>query len=101
MELSSEARSLVEQLDQLPATQKKSAVKEVQRANPDLFPVGDEHRTKIWMTLLIGLMSLAAVAIVATVIMGLEGEDMSGLLAIPSAVVAGVIGLFAKSPTSG
>lgn len=98
--LSVGAQQAVQAVEELPAADKKPAVQEILRANRDLFPDNDSDRTKLWIVLLIGLFIVALSALVGSVILTLKTEDSTALVAIVSAVVAGVIGLFSKSPTS-
>lgn len=88
------------QIDALPREQKKAAVAQVLAANPDLFPTGDGDRTRLWLTLLVGLQVLGLAALAATVVLSLEGEDVSAVVALVTAIVGGLIGLFARSPGS-
>jgi len=52
------------------------------------------------MLLLAGLFIIAIGAIIATVILDVKDKDGTAVIALASAVVAGVIGLFANPPTS-
>ena len=97
--LSTEGAAAAAQIEALPDEEKKAAVQKVMAANESLFPAGDEGRTTIWMTLLIGLFVLGISALIATVILALKGKDFSAVIALGTAIVGGVIGLFAKSPT--
>ena len=54
---------------------------------------------KLWLTLLIGLSALGAVAVVAGIVLATLGYDTAAAWAIATAVVSGTVGLFAKSPT--
>ena len=74
--------------------------RQVQRLNKDLWTTGDAHRTRLWLTLLGGLFAIAIVAIICAVYLAAKGEDATALVALASAVVAGVIGLFANPPTA-
>ena len=87
-------------LASLPDRMKKEAVSDIQAANPSLFPQGEGKRTMLWMTLFIGLFVVALTAIVCYVILTLKAaqSDTTALIAIVSAVVAGLIGLFANPP---
>lgn len=98
--LSSNAQNLVTAPEDLTEADRKAAAQEIQRANPDLFPRSDTNRTMLWMTLLVGLFGLALAAMICSVVLIKDDGDGTALIAIVSAVVAGVIGLFSKSPTS-
>lgn len=99
MQLSSEAATAAEAINALPTEdEKKAAVAEVRAMNPGIFPDDNKGRTLIWMTLLIGLFVLGGGAIWATVVLALAGKDFAAIIALGTAVVGGVIGLFAKSP---
>ena len=98
--LSNEAKEAVQKLSALPSEEIKGAVDEVKTANPSLFPVDDGKRTIIWMTLLIGLFVLGITAVIGTVYLAVAGKDFAAVIALGTAVVGGVIGLFSKSPVS-
>lgn len=86
----------------LPEKQKEETAKNLQNSNPGLFPTTEKGRIMLWMTLLVGLFLLGVVSLVATAILMSEGRDAAAMIAVASAVIAGVIGLFSKSPvTSG
>lgn len=70
-----------------------------EQLDPELFPKDDKSKTQIWMLLLGGLFVIAIAAIVASVILDVKGKDDTAVVALASAVVAGVIGLFASPPT--
>lgn len=98
--LSSQAKEAVERLSALPEEEIKGAVDEVRTANPSLFPADDGKRTIIWMTLLIGLFVLGITAVIGTVYLAMADKDSAAVIALGTAVVGGVIGLFSKSPVS-
>ena len=101
MAISANAQQAVQHLQSLPPEDQRDAVATVMTANPDLFPHGDKARTNIWMTLLVGLFVLALAAIIATVILAWKDkEGGTAVVALATAIVAGVIGLFANPPTS-
>jgi hypothetical protein len=60
-------------------------------------------RMKLWMTLIIGVLVIALASIAAAVVLILLGKPdlASGAWPIATAAVAGIVGLFAKSPTAG
>ena len=66
-------------------------------------PTSEADRMKLWMTLIIGVLMIALASIVAAVVLILEGKSdlASGAWPIATAAVAGIVGLFAKSPTAG
>ncbi len=97
--LSTAGAEAAAQIEALPDDQKKAAVEKVLTANEHLFPSGDKFRTEIWMTLLIGLFALGLAALIATVVLALKDKDFSAVIALGTAIVGGIIGLFAKSPT--
>jgi hypothetical protein len=71
----------------------------VEQLNSETFPTDNAGRTLIWVILLVGLFVIAGAAIIAAANLGSD-KDPSAYIAVTSAVVAGVIGLFAKSPTT-
>ena len=85
--------------NRLAPAEKKKVVEETMAANPELFPSGDRYKTQLWLTLLGGLFLLALVAIICAVVLATEDKDATALVALASAVVAGVIGLFSNPPT--
>ena len=98
--LSETGRQIVNAAAALPPEEQKEVIHQVQRLNKDLWTTGDAHRTRLWLTLLGGLFAIAIVAIICGVYLAAKGEDATALVAIASAVVAGVIGLFANPPTA-
>ena len=60
---------------------------------------GDDNRTLIWVVLLVGLFLTAIISIFVAANLA-TGKDGTAYVAVTSAVVAGVFGLFAKSRTS-
>ena len=66
-------------------------------------PTSESDRMKLWMTLIIGVLVIALASIVAAVVLILMGKSdlASGAWPIATAAVAGIVGLFAKSPTAG
>lgn len=106
--LSNEAAAAVEEANQavgtvraLSADDKKAAAEAFRAANPDLFPGGDKYRAMLWMTLIVGLILVALVALVVAGILVAKGKDSAVAIGVVTAIVAGLIGLFSKSPTSG
>ena len=67
--------------------------------NLETYPKGDKYKAQIWLLLLGGLFFIALAAIVAAVILDVKDKDGTAVVAIASAVVAGVLGLFASPPT--
>ena len=98
--LSAEGAAAAAQVEALPDEQKQAVVEKVVTANENLFPKGDAGRTRIWLTLLIGLFILGLAALIASTALALKDKDFSAVIALGTAIVGGVIGLFAKSPTS-
>jgi|BarGraNGADG00312_1021997.scaffolds.fasta_scaffold81013_1 hypothetical protein len=98
--LSNEAKDVVQRISALPSEEIKGAVEEVRTANPNLFPVDDGQRTVIWMTLLIGLFVLGITSILGTVYLAVAGKEFAAVIALGTAVVGGVLGLFSKSPVT-
>ena len=94
-----EGHDAVQAVEALPPAEKEAAIKEVLTANPGLIPSGDKYKTQLWMALLGGLFGVALVAIICAVILAKEDKDVTALVALASAVVAGVIGLFSNPPT--
>ncbi len=67
-----------------------------------VFPDKSSDKTKIWLTLLIGLFIMGGLAILCTFALIINGKtsESAALVAVATAVVTGVVGLFAQSPTS-
>lgn len=64
------------------------------------FPKQDNYKAQIWLLLLTGLFVLGLAAIVATIVLEVKDKDGTAVLALASAVIAGIIGPFANPPTS-
>lgn len=96
--LSVDGELAVARVEALPAEEKKAAVEKIMTANEGLFPQKDKNRTMIWMTLLIGLFLLGLAALIGTVYLAHSDKDYAAIIALGTAIVSGVIGLFAKSP---
>ena len=79
---------------------KQAVVQAAVEANPSWIPDDVASKRKIWMALIVGMLVLAAIAIVAAVVLTLSGKEFNSVLLIASAVVAGLLGLFAKSPAA-
>lgn len=100
MPLSQAARDAVNGVNALTDDDKKEAAQILQVANPDLFPKSDKDRMVIWLTLVIGMFVLAVAAVIASTVLALNKKDFSAVIALGTAVVGGLFGLFAKGPTS-
>jgi len=98
--LSTAAHDAFKQVNDLGDDDKKSAAQALLEANPDLFPKSDKARLRIWLTLVIGLFVLAITAVIASTVLALNGKDFSAVISLGTAVVGGLVGLFAKSPTA-
>ena len=83
----------------LPHDEQRKIVEELVTANPGLIPSGDKYKTQLWLMLLGGLFLLALVAIICSVVLATNDKGTTALISLASAVVAGVIGLFANPPT--
>lgn len=70
---------------------------------PTSLPFNEHERMRIWMTLIIGVLFIALASIAAAVTLVVVGKPdlAAGAWPIATAAVAGIVGLFAKSPTSG
>lgn len=66
------------------------------------LPRKSSERTLIWLALIIGVLVIALASIAAAVTLILTGHSdfANGAWPIATAAVAGVVGLFAKSPTA-
>jgi hypothetical protein len=66
------------------------------------LPHKSSERTLIWLALIIGVLVIALASIAAAVTLILTGHSdfANGAWPIATAAVAGVVGLFAKSPTA-
>lgn len=74
--------------------------KEAVDAVASMWPTGDRSKTMIWMTVLIGLIVIGLMALMSSAWLLHDGKDATAIVAVASAVVAGVFGLFAKSPAA-
>ncbi|UFN45820.1 hypothetical protein [Nocardioides okcheonensis] len=106
--LSNQAVAAVDQASQamdtvraLPAQEKKAATDAFRQANADLFPGGDKYRTQLWLTLIVGLIVVAIIALITAGVLVAKDKDSAMAIGVVTAIVAGLIGLFSKSPTSG
>jgi hypothetical protein len=99
--LSTTGEQIVQATTQLPAAEQREVLNQILAANKDLRPAADAYNTRIWMLLLGGLFAVALVAIICTVVLEARdsANDTTALIAITSAVIAGVIGLFSNPPT--
>ena len=97
--LSTEGQQALYATSNLAQDEKRQVVEEILTANPDLWPTGDKNKTILWITLLGGLFLLALVAIICAVVLAMDDNDATALVALATAVVAGVIGLFSNPPT--
>jgi len=75
-----------------------STVQKVETAEPTT----EHDRMLLWMTLIIGVLVVAIASIAAAVTLVIVGKPdlAAGAWPIATAAVAGIVGLFAKSPTS-
>lgn len=97
MALTARTQPLADAVQALPQQEKQDLVRHL---NSQTFPSGDRYKTQIWLLLLGGLFLIAISAVVAAVILDVKGKDGTAVVALASAVVAGVIGLFATPPTA-
>ncbi|WP_156138600.1 hypothetical protein [Microbacterium mangrovi] len=74
----------------------------VHPADPAALPRKSSDRAMIWLALIIGVLVVALASIAAAVTLILTGHSdfANGAWPIATAAVAGVVGLFAKSPTA-
>ncbi len=80
----------------------KQIVDSVLAVNPDFIPQSSRDRARLWLTLIIGVLAVAVLAMAAAVILTVLGRADNAAAAWPIATAAlgGLLGLFAKSPTS-
>jgi hypothetical protein len=66
------------------------------------MPLSEGDKMRLWMTLIIGVLFVALASIAAAVTLVVMGKPdlASAAWPIATASVAGIVGLFAKSPTS-
>lgn len=100
MPISPEAEGAYVAFDALPEHEQRLLVAQVLETNPGWLPESEANKARLWLILLIGLFSIAIACVIAAVILILNGSDSAPALVIVTAVVAGVIGLFSKSPTA-
>ncbi len=89
----------------IPIDARKALDTKVQPARVDhaaATPIAEADRMKLWMTLIIGVLVVALASIAAAVTLVLVGKPDLAAAAWPiaTASVAGIVGLFAKSPTA-
>jgi hypothetical protein len=86
-------------IDSLTSIEKKM---DGQRADLASMPLAESDKMRLWMTLIIGVLVVALASIAAAVTLVVMGKPDLAAAAWPiaTASVAGIVGLFAKSPTS-
>jgi hypothetical protein len=92
------ASDLVASFEALPAEEKPKAAEILREGNPGLFPKDDEAKVKLWRYLMTGSFLIAVLSIGAAIYFAYLDLDPSPWLVVVSAISAGIIGLFAKSP---
>lgn len=100
MPLSPEAEGAAVALDALPDHEKRLVIAQTLEANPDFLPHHEATRARLWTVVLVGLFTVAVISVIAGVILILNGRDSAPAFVVVVAVVAGVIGLFARSPAA-
>lgn len=100
--LSLEGQNAETELNRLPGEEQREIVARALEANPSWIPSDDSSKTALWMTLIVGVLLVALSSIAAAVILVAigEGELATAAWPIATAAVAGIVGLFAKSPTA-
>jgi hypothetical protein len=98
MALSPEAQGASVAMEALDDDEKRVIVAQLLEANPEWAPKDERLRSRLWMTLIIGLFSIAVISIAAALVLVVNGFDSGPVLFVAGAVVAGVIGLFSRSP---
>jgi hypothetical protein len=94
--LSDKARSAKAQIEALPKDEQQVVVAQLNEA---LFPSTDKYRLVVWLVLLIDAFAVAIVALILAARLS-DTKDPAAYIAVASAAVAGVLGLFAKSPVT-
>ena len=99
-QLTTAQQDVVERFNQLEGSSEKRQT--LQAMQSGVFPEGDAGKTQIWMTLLAVLGLTLVICAVGAIILLINSKDTSAavLLGPVSAIIAGVFGLFAKSPVS-
>ena len=101
--LSDPARGVVGSFDALQYTvDKKAVLNELQTANPDLIPTRNKDKVDLWkmLFLLFGIIAIV-LAIGAVWCLLLDKDTAASILVAPvTAIITGMLGLFASSPTS-
>jgi len=98
--LNAEAVNVQSALEDLPAAQKKALVQEVLEANPAWIPTTNKAKTTLWLTLIIGVLLVAIVAMLVALQMTSADADATAAWVVATAALTGIFGLFAKSPTA-
>jgi len=100
MQLTEDGIKATETFLAAPPAQQEEMATQMQAGRPDLFSIDDDKsKEHIWITLLIGMFVLALASVGGTIALSLQGEETSALIAVATAVVAGLFGLFVNSPT--
>ncbi|HET9128651.1 MAG TPA: hypothetical protein VFN73_11265 [Propionibacteriaceae bacterium] len=88
-------------LSAAPPAEQKQLIQQVLEANPSWIPGNDAQKTRLWLALILGVLVVAVVAIAAAVVLDFKSQaDTTAAWSIATAAVAGLLGLFAKSPTA-
>jgi CBS-domain-containing membrane protein len=103
VELSDPAQQVVHSFDALPGPDDKAAVlNHLQTANPLVIPKSDTGKLVLWKMLFALLGAVAVILAVGVVwCLIISNETAAAILIAPiSAIITGMFGLFATSPTS-
>lgn len=102
-ELSDEARQVVGSFQNLQdASDKQAVVNEIRTANPELIPNDNRDKLRLWRMLFCLLGAIGVVLTIGAVICLVRDKDTAAsILVTPvTAIITGMLGLFAASPTS-
>jgi hypothetical protein len=98
--LNQAGQEAVAKFDELSDADKKAASTSIREGNPGLFPKTDTGKVLLWVSLLVVVGLISTLSIVYGVVLASAGKDATVLFAVPAAAIAGLVGLFAKSPAA-
>lgn len=98
--MTTNAESLVEEFQNMTPEGQRLFASGIRNANPDLFPQNDHARMILWTVLIVGVLIVALAAVAAGIALSAMGhsDTAAAAWALATAAIAGVLGLFAKSP---
>jgi hypothetical protein len=92
---------LAAQLQALPEEDREAAAKELRGSMTPWIPASDSEKTRIWMTLIVGLLALAGLCVIGGTILAWKDRDAAALFAAVTGIVGLLVGLFAAPAGAG